>query len=371
MDRQMRVLDISSGVGAAYSSKLLAEFGWDVVKVEAASGDPLRTSVSRWGGAVGGAFEFVNQGKRSIAGLSSAQVHELAAQADVVVGDFSEHGLAAVGLEGDLFASLMPRFAVVSVSAFGLAGPRSSWVDSDLIVQAASGLLYMTGESDQPPMQLAPYQAALLGGAAGAAAALVALRIARRSDEVVRTEVSSVEAMTSFAYAAISAYVHRGEVTRREQRIKAGLRMVPAADRFVYCAPGAVASMRMDGIAELLEEPRLAAERFQSAEGRMENNAEFLELFVPPFMNRTAQEWFERAEAMHMTFALVQTIDDLFECPQLGAREFLRDLEGESRPGLRLPGRPFRIADEPVLALRRAPASPGIDSESVLASWSD
>ena len=92
----------------------------------------------------------------------------------------------------------------------------------------------------------------------------------------------------------------------------------------MYCAPGAVAAMRMDGIAELLSEPRLAAERFQTAEGRMQNWDEFVALFVPPFRARTAQEWFERAEAMHMTFALVQTIDDLFVCPQLGARGLLR-----------------------------------------------
>src|SRR4051812_10864504 len=79
MDSHMRALDLSCGVGAAYSSKLLAEFGWDVVKVEPPHGDPLRRTVSRWGGGVGGAFEFVNQGKRSVAGLSSAQLHELAA----------------------------------------------------------------------------------------------------------------------------------------------------------------------------------------------------------------------------------------------------------------------------------------------------
>ena len=104
--------------------------------------------------------------------------------------------------------------------------------------------------------------------------------------------------------------------------------MVPAHDRFVYCAPGAVGTMRMDGMAVLLDEPKLAEERFQTAEGRMQNWDEFLALFVPPFQARTAQEWFERAEAMHMTFALVQTVDDLFSCPQLGARGLLRSLPG-------------------------------------------
>ena len=209
--------------------------------------------------------------------------------------------------------------------------PKASWAASDLVVQAASGLLYMTGEWDQPPLQLAPDQAALLGGVTGASAATLAASLGRRTGTVQYADIAMVETLASFAYSAVSQYVHHGEVTAREQRIKAGLRMVPAQDRFVYCAPGAVAAMRMDGIAELLSEPRLAEERFQTAEGRMQNWDEFVALFVPPFRTRTAQEWFERAEAMHMTFALVQTVDDLFVCPQLGARGLLRDVARTGR----------------------------------------
>ena len=64
MTERPRALDVSTGVGAAYASKLLAETGWDVVKVEPAGGDPLRERPSRWGGGVGGAFAFANYGKR-------------------------------------------------------------------------------------------------------------------------------------------------------------------------------------------------------------------------------------------------------------------------------------------------------------------
>ena len=128
----------------------------------------------------------------------------------------------------------------------------------------------------------------------------------------------------------MSDYVYNGAVARREARVKGGLRMVPASDRFVYCAPGAVSSMRMDGVAQLLDEPRLAEERFQTAEGRMENYDEFVSLFVPPFKRKTAQEWFEGAEAMHMTFALVQTVDDLFNVS--AARKRANCCEPRKRP---------------------------------------
>jgi succinate---hydroxymethylglutarate CoA-transferase len=367
--RRQRALDVSCGVGAAYTAKLLAELDWDVVKYEPPGGDPLRTRVSRWGGGAGGAFAFVNQGKRGVAGVPGDQLAGLAAAADAVIGDFSPPGLAQAGLDQATADALAPGQAVVSVSPFGLTEPRASWAASDFTVQAASGLLYMTGEWDQPPLQLAPYQAALLGGVAGASAATLAAGLGRRTGSRQYADVAMVETLTSFAYSSVSGYVHHGEVAAREQRIKAGLRMVPAADGFVYCAPGAVANMRMDGIAELLGEPRLAADRFQTAEGRMQNWDEFVGLFAPPFRTRTAQEWFERAEAMHMTFALVQTIDDLFACPQLSARELLRPVPGPGGAELLVPGRPFRVDGTPSLKLRAAPAQPGCDTAEVLADW--
>jgi crotonobetainyl-CoA:carnitine CoA-transferase CaiB-like acyl-CoA transferase len=367
--RRLRALDVSCGTGAAYAAKLLAELDWDVVKYEPPGGDPLRSRVSRWGGGAGGVFAFVNQGKRGVSGPAADLLPELAAAADVILGDFSPPGLAAAGIDQETADALVPAQAVVSVSPFGLTPPRASWAASELVTQAAGGLLYLTGEWDQHPLQMAPDQGALLGGTAGASAATLSAGLARRAGAVQYADISIVETLTSFAYSAISGYVHHGEVAAREQRVKAGLRMVPAADRFVYCAPGAVAAMRMDGIAELLDEPRLAAERFQTAEGRMRNWDEFVALFTPPFRTRTAQEWFERAETMHMTFALVQTVDDLFSCPQLDARGLLRTTAGPGGTELRLPGRPFQIDGSPALDLRPAPPEPGRETAEVLKDW--
>lgn len=127
--------------------------------------------------------------------------------------------------------------------------------------------------------------------------------------------------------------------------------------------------MRMDGIAVLLDEPRLAEPRFQTAESRMAHYHEFVGLFVPPFQRKTAQEWFEAAERMHMTFALVQTLDDLFACPQLASRQLLREVSGPRGELLRLPGRPYRLEGGPEPVVRPAPAKPGVDNDDVLADW--
>lgn len=331
------VLELGGGIGPAYCTKLLADVGWEVVRYERDTDGPSeeRGSSSRWGGAA----LFLDQGKEPVV-VSS--LDEWVARADVVVGDFSPAGRAATGLSADAFDQFDPAWAVVSVSAFGMEGPRSAWAASDTVVQAASGLMYLTGEFDDPPTPLAPYQAALTGGVAAAGAALAAARRAQREGGVVRVDVAMVEALASFTYPALAAYARDGHVARREARVPAGLRMVETADGWLYCAPGALAQMRMDGMARLLEEPQLNDERFQTADGRMAHWEAFLAVFVPPFRRRTAKEWFERASEQHMTLALVQSVEDLATCPQLQAREFMRQVRGPDGTVIAVPGRPFR-----------------------------
>jgi crotonobetainyl-CoA:carnitine CoA-transferase CaiB-like acyl-CoA transferase len=258
---------------------------------------------------------------------------------------------------------------MASLSPFGLSGPKSGWAATDLTVQAAGGLMFLTGEWDQPPMQLPPYAAALAGGLATASAVLAACRLARRDGILRRLDVSMVEALAAHTYTPTTRYVYRGEVMRREQRIKQALRMVPSSDGFVYCAPGAVRNVDMKGIARLTGEARLAEDRFQTSEGRMQNWDEFLELFVPPFAKKTAREWFEEAEALDLTFALVQTIDDLFTCPQLEARGLFREVQGPDGVAVRIPGRPFRLEDGPPGASRPAPSRPGEHTAEVIREW--
>lgn len=370
MTRSPRALDVGTGVGAGYASRLLAETGWDVVKAEPLTGDPLRHRPSRWGGGEGGAFTFANVGKRSVT-VDEGTLRRLADSADVVVGDFSPAAISDMGLPADAFETFTPKRAITSVSAFGLTGSRAGWASTDLIVQAASGIMFLTGEYDQPPMQLPPHQGAITGAIAAASATLLAVRSSRNDGRLRRNDVSLVEALSVNTASQVSAYVYHGAVARREARIKGGLRMVPARDRFLYCAPGAVSTMRMDGIAKLLDEPRLLEERFQTAEGRMNNYAEFVSLFVPPFRRKTAQQWFEEAAALHMTFALVQTVDDLFMCPHLAAREFLRTTETPEGRMVRMPGRPFATTGGPRAPIRPAPTSPGIHTAEVLAEWLD
>ncbi len=362
-----RALDLSAGVIAAYPGKMLSEAGWDVVKVESVGGDPLRRQASRMGGGTGGAFAYLNHGKRSII-TDEAQLLQLAEQSDVVVGDFSTQGCQTSGLSRALMQRLAPQHVLCSLSAFGLTGPKSEWCSSEMILQAASGMMFVTGEADGPPMQLPAYASAMTGGTVAASAILAAVRSSKQSGKKIVLDLALVEALTSLVHVQVDSYIERGEVARREQYVKQALRTVPAADGYIYCAPGAVSNVRMEGIAHLVGESRLAEERFQTAEGRMQNWNEYVDLMVSSFANRTAGEWFQLAEEHHLTLALVQTVDELFKCPQLQSRQLMRSVSVGGRGTVEIPGRPYRSSascDEP----RQAPAGPGEHTDAVLKEW--
>ncbi len=321
-----QLLEIGASAAVAYVGKLFVELGWDVIRVEGPN-DSLDRLPYRWGDGQGGAQVFLHQGKRVVKIDDEADFSVWAAAADVVMGD-------------DRVWDLEAHYVTACLTPFGRAYP-SPW--SDLTLQAASGFMSLTGEFDQAPQQLPPF-AAQLTGATGLASAILAAVIAAKQDQHRRRlDLALVDVLTGFVHSQVSRYAATGEVARREGRVKHALRMVPTSDGFLYCAPGAVMTADMKGVAALLDEPRLAEERFQTAEGRMQHWDDYLELMVSNFKTRPAAVWFEKAAELHLTFALVQMIDEVLKCPQLAERELFRRVELEDGRSVTIPGAPFRM----------------------------
>jgi len=335
-----RILEIGSGVAVGYATQVLTSVGWEVTKVIPSGYDFLAEMQSRWGGGTGGASVFLDKNKR-VVDSDDFDILVNAPDFDVVIGDFSKRNIDQFALPTNVFSSLDVGCSLLSLTSFGLDQLLSNQPHSDLILQAASSLLYLTGEHHQAPQQLPPYTAQMSGGLAASSAAIAAVRAYRLDKQVRRIDLSIVEALAIHSFTQSASYVHRGEIARREPEIKEGLRVVPTLDGYVYCAPGATASMRMDGIADLINEPRLKNEKFQTAVGRKDNYEEFVNLFVPPFKQLTAREWFLRAEELHLTFSLIRTIDELFSCEQLNERDVWTEIRTSAGESVRIPGTPF------------------------------
>ncbi|HSE54169.1 MAG TPA: CoA transferase, partial [Nocardioidaceae bacterium] len=149
------VADFSRILAGPYASMILGDLGADVIKVESPGGDDTRTWVPPARGDVATYYLSINRNKRSVvldfkddADLKLA--HELAARADIVLENFKPGGLAKFGLDYETVASTNPGVIYASISGFGSAG-GASLPGYDLIVQAISGLMSLTGDPDGPP----------------------------------------------------------------------------------------------------------------------------------------------------------------------------------------------------------------------------
>ncbi|MER3407364.1 MAG: CoA transferase, partial [Nitrososphaera sp.] len=198
------VLDLTSDL-AAYGTKLLADLGMRVIKVEPPGGDPgrRRPPLARTEAGLEESLDFayLNTNKWSITlnletALGRQIFGELAAQADVICETFERRELERLGIDFAELGCRNPRLVWVSVTPFGRSGPRRDWRGSDLIGWAASGLLFATGDPDRPPLLPGgPARLAyMLAGLNCAAAVLLTLRIRRLSGKGQAVDISLQEA---------------------------------------------------------------------------------------------------------------------------------------------------------------------------------
>lgn len=183
----LRVLDASTEVAGPYATKLLADAGAEVVKVETPEGDPLRrwtaAGVALADGEDSALFRFLNTSKRSVVG----EARELAAGADVLVGN---QGLDLHRLRRD-----HPHLVVVSITPFGLTGPWADRPATEFTLQAACGSTGSRGRRDRPPLAVGGRFGEFLAGVDAAVAAVAAWRAGRATGTGDHVDVSVLEAM--------------------------------------------------------------------------------------------------------------------------------------------------------------------------------
>ena len=154
----IRVIDASRVLAGPYCGQLLADMGADVIKIEAPGGDENRN----WAPLVNGesaSFLAVNRGKRGItinlqAPEGQELLDQLVSQADVLLHNFLPRTAARLGIDPDALLAKYPRLIVCSISAFGARGPWRERPGYDGILQAFSGLMAVTGDSDRPPVRV-------------------------------------------------------------------------------------------------------------------------------------------------------------------------------------------------------------------------
>ena len=355
--KEIRVVDCSSGIAGPYCSKLFADAGADVVKLEAPEGDSLRgwsASGADLGGRDGALFRYLNASKRSVIGELQSQrepeseVQKLLASTDLLIEDFP-----ATAYDREEVLGNHPGLVILSITPFGLEGPLADRAATDFTIQAECGSIGVRGRPGGEPYQAGGRISEWIGGCFAAVAALAATRYAKASGHGEHIDFSLQEV----AAHATNTYL---------DMMWGILGRPPAEGAFAYFETPSIEPTR-DGFvgfntntAQQLADFLLLIERpefresgeFDQAADRVARLQEWEAIVQAYTREHTTQEIVERAQMLRIPVAQVGNGQTVLEHEQLKARDvFCEDPSG----GFMRPMPPYRIDGATLPPPRPAP----------------
>lgn len=237
------VADLSRVLAGPYCSMMLADFGATVIKVEGPLGDETRTWMPPDRNGVSTYYLSINRNKRSIVldfkdPADVALVHELFRRADIVLENFKPGGLTAFGLDYESARSINPALVYLSISGFGTAG-GASLPGYDLVAQAVSGLMSLTGEADGQPYRAGVAVFDVMTGLHATIGVLAALRQRTETGVGQHVEVNLLSSALSGLVNQAGAFTAGGVVSSRMGNAHPSIypyQMFPTRDRDVIIA---------------------------------------------------------------------------------------------------------------------------------------
>jgi crotonobetainyl-CoA:carnitine CoA-transferase CaiB-like acyl-CoA transferase len=310
------VADFSRILAGPYATMLLADLGADVIKVESPGGDDTRTWQPPVRDGVSTYYLSVNRNKRSIAldlrdEGDLAAAHELARRADVFVENFRPGGLSRFGLDYDAVSAGNPGVVYASISGFG-SGPKGAALPGyDLIVQAISGLMSVTGDPGGEPFRAGVAVFDVISGLHATIGILAALNLRHETGAGQHIEISLLASAMSGLVNQTGAYVAGGVVPFRMGNSHPSLfpyEPLPCADGELVITAGNDLQFRK--LAEALAVPELVDDpRFARNEDRTANRDALRPLLVERLRTRSKQEWFRTLTAVGVPCGPINTID--------------------------------------------------------------
>ncbi len=370
------VLDFSRVLAGPYCTMVLADLGARVIKIERiATGDDTR-AFGPFVDHESAYFMCFNRGKESIAlDIKSPRDRDLLermlSEADVLVENFRPGVLDRLGYGAERLARTHPDLVYASISGFGHTGPFSDLPGYDMVVQAMGGVMSLTGWPDAPPARVGTSFGDLSAALFAAIGIVSALYKRTRDAQGTRVDIGMLDCQAALMETALARFDVEKKVPMRTGDCHPSLapfETFAAKDgRFVIAAGNDQLFMLM---ADALESPQLALDvRFFTNDLRCRNRPALVQAIEDITRNEPIAHWIARLNEAGVPCAPINTIDKLFDHPQLLARNMIVQVEGAGKKPIRTAGNPIKMsafADIDVLTPLRAP---GLDEhrESILA----
>jgi len=374
--RGVRVLDLTRVLAGPYCTMILADLGAEVVKVEQPeTGDDARHFGPFLPSGLSGYFASINRGKKSITlDLKRDEDREtflrLVEKADVLVENFRPGTMRKLQLDADRLRTIRPELIYASLSGFGQFGPQTDRPAYDVIVQALSGLMSITGEGPGRFVRVGTSITDLLTGMYGAIAILAALRGRETNGRGCVIDLAMLDCAVAALENAVCRYSVTGEVPEplggRHPSITPFQTFATADEPIVVAAGNDVLWKKLCLLVELPE--MIDDPRFATNAARTENHTEMERLLAKRFLTASQATWLPRLSEAGIPAAPIRNIAAVVGDDHLQAREALHAMhDGKGHPFLAA-GSPLRMNGH---APPLAPTAPGLgaDTQQVLKDW--
>ena len=359
------VIDFGQIFQGPYATLLLAKGGADVIKIEPLTGEPLRRRAAP-GKSATLPFAMLNQNKRAVTlnlmhKRGRELLFEMVKRADVLLENFSPGTMDDLGVGWSVLHKINPRLIYATGTGFGITGPDRDNLAMDLTIQAASGIMSVTGAPDGPPMKAGPTLVDFMGGIHLYAAILTALYERDRSGEASGEGRLVEVAMQETVYSSLAAsfeYTHRtGQPPPRTGNRQAGLssapyNVYPTADGHV--AIHIVTEGHWKNLVKAMGRDELALDpRFATNADRVAHMDETDAVVTEWTQTLPKMEVFARTKALRVPCAPVRTAPEVMADKHMHERGMLVDIEHPELGPITVPTSPLRLH-----GLGKAPAGP-------------
>ena len=367
----VKVLDLTHYIAGPYCTKLLADYGADVIKVERPeTGDGSRR-LGPFPGDVphpekSGLFLHLNTNKRGITLDLKSEAGRvialsLAAGVDIVVESFRPGTMDRLGLGYEVLREANPNVVLTSISNFGQTGPYRDYLGSEIVFYGMGGQMIGTGVKEREPLKLGGSVSQYQAGSTAAAAAMGAFYGARYQGTGQHVDVSIMESLMGSIDRRMTyllVYQYTGEISQRqamEGSANYPYGVFPCREGYLQISGQGNyfrRSVKMLGSPEFLIDPRWYAPGAQTDPDLRE---EFYEYFIGWCLERTATEAWHAAQEAGVLSAPLNTTRELAVDPHFNGRNAFTEIEHPDAGLLKYPGRPFIMGETPWSVRRPAP----------------
>ncbi len=367
------VIEMCQALAGPYAGMMLSDMGARVIKVEKPGGDDSRGMPPYFIKGTSAYFMSINRGKESIVldiktDAGRDVLLKLVAKADIVVENNRPGVLDRLGLGFEAMKAVNPKIVVASISGFGQSGPYRDLPAYDMIVQAMSGGMSVTGEPDGKPVRSGVPIGDMCAGMSGALAAVAALHEAKATGKAQHADVAMLDVQVSMLSYQMAYHLASGVIPTLQGRGHSGTPLMGAyeASDGIEVLISPLAEHMWGWVCAALGVPEMEKDPlFATRTARLEHRVELRQTLERLFRTRTADEWVDKMREHGVPVAKVNDFAGVVADPQVNHRGMVAHTDYAGEP-IRLIGSPLNFAGHP--HIYDGPPTLGGQGEAILAT---